>query len=557
MGLSSLWVSSGIVTGVLLTTSRQRWWGVAGGAWAGFVTVNLWRNGLTWSTGILSSANLLEAWLVAVAVGRAVTDVSDLSRINRSVRVAALATVGATLLTGTLAALSRLGPGSPGFWPLLQTWVASHATGMAIFATLTVAARVEGLGVVGSVGRRLELALTLVLVGAVSWLVFSQNRYGVAFLTIPPLLLCVFRHRFSGFVTGTALLAVIATSRTAAGYGPFMLPGDVGDVQRTWMLQLFIATVCFLAFPVATVLTERRVLARRLAKSETQYRLLADNSRDLVVQLAADGTRRYVSPSATELLGWAREELSGPRWDLVHPEDVEALKQALAQLFREGGTRTVSFRTQHRDGHYIWIEANATRVSGSNPESPFEVIYSGRDVTRRMEAEAALERLARHDALTDLANRHAFQERFAQALARTRRQGMPFALLYLDLDRFKAINDSSGHGAGDVVLIQFAQRLRGCLRATDFAARLGGDEFVVIVEDLSAGQIPKPVLEKILEQARVPVAIDGALVRVSASIGVALATADDAGLDVVLARADRALYAAKAAGKDTWRTAEA
>lgn len=558
LGLSTLWVASGVLCGFLLTSRRRQWPAYILGTFLVSVLANFLLRGVGVLGLALSVANVLDAWIVAEIVSRRMGDVSQMQQIGRSIWTATLSTLLACSISASIAALARsLSASSPGgFEVLFATWLASHGLGMAIFAPLTIIARVEGQRLFGKPGKRLELAITLALVAATCLAVFTQNRYGTAFMVFPPLLVCVLPHRFSGFVPAMAMIAVIATTATADGLGPFVLDGEFTDFQRTMLLQVFIASTCLLAFSMAVTLTERKLFAHRATQSEQEYRMLADYSRDLVVRLVADGTRRYVSPSATELLGWSREELGSSRWDLVHPDDVELLRAALIGLFRDGGDTTLIFRTLHRDGHYLWLEANARRVPGLRAGDPPEVIYAGRDVSKRIEAEQALERLARQDMLTGLANRRSFEERLDVAIARSQRTASPIALLYLDVDHFKQINDSQGHAAGDLVLRQFAKQLTDCVRKTDFPARLGGDEFVVLVEDLDARQAPEAIAQKLVARLQEPFIVDGKSLRVTTSIGVAYCARPPPDQDKLMRIADEALYAAKAAGRNTWRTVD-
>jgi len=558
LGLSTLWVASGVLCGFLLTSPRSEWPAFLVAAFVASAAVNFQRNGVGVLGIVLSFANVFDAWLVAVIVARRIGDASSLAVIKRSVLTATLATLLACTISGIIASLARdLAASSPAsFGVLFQTWLASHVMGMAIFATLTIAARVEGKRLLGKPGRRLELVATLVLVATGCWLVFSQSRFPVAFLIFPPVLLCVFRHRFSGFVPATAIIAVIATMQTAAGQGPFVSPG-VSDVQRTLMLQSFIASVCLLAFPMAAVLTERRLLMHRIAESEHEYRLLADHSRDLVGRIGADNVRHYISPSVKEMLGWSQQEFAHVRWDLIHPDDAERVRGVFSGVFKTGTDATVLFRVRHRDGHYLWLELKARRVFDQRQGKPPEIVYSGRDVTERVEAEQALDRLARHDSLTQMGNRLNFGERLDLAIARSRRNGKPLALLYLDIDRFKQINDANGHAVGDAVLREFAKRLQSCLRATDFAARLGGDEFVVLIEDIDAPDAPRAIAEKLIASLRDEIDIGTMRLRVTTSIGIAQGVPFGSGHDELMRQADKALYEAKAAGRNTWRIAPA
>lgn len=409
--------------------------------------------------------------------------------------------------------------------------------------------------------------------------------------------------------------------------------------------------------------------------SEGRYRMLADNSRDLVVRMRPDGHRLYVSPSAREMLGWAPEELVEPRWELVHPDDRVPLHQAIADLAGAGGAARVTYRAQHRDGHYVWIEALAQLVIGDDQGK--EIVYSGRDISARVAAEHALAesrrlllavtdnvpaliaqfdrdvryrfanayyrkafgldpeailgktlaevrgseahanvsshitavlggatvlfegevelqgrsyqfqshyvpdraseegevrgfyaltfditalkqaqqelaRLARYDSMTGVANRRHFDERLGLALARSQRHGKPLALFYIDIDHFKRINDTLGHGVGDEVIIEFARRLQTSLRGEDLIARLGGDEFAILVEDAPSPAAAEMIAAKLVVAMHDDLQTSAGRLSITTSIGVAFGLP---GLDAMglIAQADQALYAAKRAGRNGYR----
>lgn len=680
-GVSTLWVAGGVLCGVMLTSPRRQWPALVAATFLASAAVNMWWRGGSWQIVLgLSLANVIDATLVAFALGYFVRDVTDVSQIKLTSTVAAISTAVGSALSAVVAALVLTSFAAASFTAVFRAWFASHLLGMVIFATLTLVARVEGPRLFGWRRRRVELAMMVVLIIAITYVVFDQSSYPMPFMLFPLLLLAVFRHRFSGFVLGVGAVSVIATMETVAGHGPFMLIPDAGPVERTLLLQAFLASVCLLLLPVAVVLTERAVLSRRLADREHQYRMLSDYSRDLVIRFDRNGVRRYISPSTSEILGWTREDLKNPRWDIVHPEDLGSLQKALAELNADGAVTTVQYRVRHKDGHYITIEAHARLVPGPNPGDPPDIIYAGRDVTRRVEAEKALEenqrrlraitdnlpafvihvdtretytfanaytgrvlgidvetmigkpvrevmgenvyneirpsmeralrgetvtfeierefqgrrlhyqstyvpdvdsagavrgfygvtfdisqlklaerelsRLARYDTLTGLANRLHFRERLELAILRHQRQRRPIALLYLDIDHFKHINDTFGHAVGDTVLCEFAQRLAESVRATDFAARLGGDEFVVLIEDSEGSDAAETVARKLISRMRECIGANGQQLAVTTSIGIAFCRYATAGPDALMQIADTALYEAKAAGRNTYRIAE-
>lgn len=555
-GFSMLWVPSGILFGVLLTSPRQHWNGYLLGALLGFLAANAQRNGLGPLTLLLSLCNVFDAWLAARIVAPRVTDIGQLASINRTLRVAGAAIILSCSLSALVAATARhaLPSGTYGFAVLVETWLASHVMGMVIFGTLTVVARVEGRRMLGPPKRRPELAATLVLVAGSTWLIFAQAHLAASFLLFPPLLLCVLRHRFSGFVPAIALIALIATMQTAAGHGPFVLGAGLDDgVTRARLLQLFILCCCMLAFPIASVLTERRIQTHKLRRSEQQYRILAEYSRDLIIRITPDRTFDYISPSVTELLGWDPQEFERRRWELVHPEDVAILQDAMAPLHEGGGVASLVYRCRHKQGHYIWLAANVRSVR--DEQGLMALVFSGRDVTSRIEAEHALEQQARRDPLTGLANRLLFEERMALALARAQRNKTRVGLLYFDVDHFKRINDSHGHAAGDYALRAFAQRMTQCVRSVDLAVRLGGDEFVVVVEDIATPQSLLFIADKLLAATREPVLFGTTPLQIGTSIGIAMSGPMHSDIAALMALADTALYQAKAAGRGTWRLA--
>jgi diguanylate cyclase (GGDEF)-like protein/PAS domain S-box-containing protein len=241
---------------------------------------------------------------------------------------------------------------------------------------------------------------------------------------------------------------------------------------------------------------------------------------------------------------------------LMHPDDVEPAVRASIETMK--GVRTVyaaEHRVRARSGEWRWLLSRG-RVTERDPLTgrALRMIGTNVDITERKRQEEALQSAAHTDPLTGLANRMLLDDRLRLALARSRRSGTHIAVLFLDIDHFKEVNDGFGHALGDALLKEFAARLRACLRATDTVARLGGDEFVVLLEDLRDPAYAAVVAEKILGAMRAPVRLEGRELAVTTSIGVACA---DSGSDAeqLLRLADAALYEAKAAGRDTARTA--
>jgi diguanylate cyclase (GGDEF)-like protein len=212
--------------------------------------------------------------------------------------------------------------------------------------------------------------------------------------------------------------------------------------------------------------------------------------------------------------------------------------------------------------NYVWIEAITRSIPNEAEPEHDDVLLTGRDVSIRVAAQEALqetrnqlEALARIDTLTGLPNRRQFDERISQLVLRNRRRGDPLALLYVDVDYFKAVNDQFGHPAGDEVLRMFARRLSGCVRASDMVARVGGDEFAVLVDDARLPEAAAVIAQKIIAAMRHPITITGQTIVATASIGVAYCSARTSE-KLLCAAADSALYVAKAAGRNTFRIAQ-
>jgi diguanylate cyclase (GGDEF)-like protein/PAS domain S-box-containing protein len=241
---------------------------------------------------------------------------------------------------------------------------------------------------------------------------------------------------------------------------------------------------------------------------------------------------------------------------LMHPDDVEPMQRAAVEALK--GLRP-SYSAEHRvrtaGGEWKWILSRG-RVTERDPDTgrALRMIGTNMDITDRKRLEEALQSVVQTDALTGLANRIQLFDRLRLAIARGRRTGEDVALLYIDIDRFKQVNDTRGHAAGDFLLKIFAARLRNCVRSTDTAARIGGDVFVVLLDGIRDGGSANAVAEKIMDAMQEPIQTDGGQVTMSASIGIAFA-AGDTDEARLLKRADDALYEAKAAGRNAFRVA--
>ena len=287
-------------------------------------------------------------------------------------------------------------------------------------------------------------------------------------------------------------------------------------------------------------------------RSEDDWHWVFAHYRDLLLIHDEAGRILRVSPSVENILGYTPAEFAelGLQGS-VHPDDIESTVQRLAQV--ENGTEGVKFvtRSRHKNGQWRWIEWTSTPpCKGAGTMTP--AYAAGRDITDTRLTEQELLRRARQDALTGLANRASFNQSLDEILARAERSGRPAGLLLIDLDGFKAINDTHGHSAGDTVLKAVAKRLDGVRRKGDVVARLGGDEFAYLMEDATRDAL-ETVAARMLDNILQPIPLGNQQVEVGCSIGIA--SWADGAMDAatLFDQADKAMYRAKAGGKRGYR----
>jgi len=275
------------------------------------------------------------------------------------------------------------------------------------------------------------------------------------------------------------------------------------------------------------------------AKDRERIHTLFQSTGDLLATVTPDGRFTLLNPAWSETLGWSREDLLGrPLRDLVHPDDVE---QTAAMLLagRDHAAQIANFtnRYRHRDGSWRWLLWSA-RSDGTTWYA------AAKDVSDRI----WLERQALHDPLTKLPNRLLLMDRARQALTRLHRSRGLVAMLFVDLDRFKAVNDSLGHALGDHLLISVSQRLAEMMRDSDTIARMGGDEFVILAEDLHGDGEALTVAERVLHALQEPFVVGSTEVSMLASVGVSVSHDPEADPEALLREADVAMYRAKRSG---------
>lgn len=296
-------------------------------------------------------------------------------------------------------------------------------------------------------------------------------------------------------------------------------------------------------------ITSRKGMEEEIRKSEERYRLITENSSDLISTVDADGNFLYVSPSHEQLLGY---DLAGVRngsiYEFLHEADRNELKEEIEQLAeKKKVTSQLEFRLTTNSGKYICAEAKVTSILNELGDV-IKLMLSIRDITERKKSEQKIYHLAFHDTLTDLPNRRLFMNELQKTIAKLKKSSI-VAVMFIDLDRFKFVNDSWGHDTGDIILMEAAHRIKQSLRSTDFVARLGGDEFTVLLDNIKDEADITSLVERVQKSFEEPVHIPGKEIFLSCSIGIALYPEHGKNADELLKRADTALYAVKERGR--------
>ncbi len=290
--------------------------------------------------------------------------------------------------------------------------------------------------------------------------------------------------------------------------------------------------------------------------NESRYRLLAENTNDLICLHSLDCKFVYVSPSCKLLLGYDCEELIGQTfYNFVHPEDRDRFHreaQIALHSLQSAKLQPITYRMRQQSGDYIWLETLTKSIVDVQGQI-IQLQTTSRDITERIQAQESLRYGAFHDSLTGLPNRDLLIERLELAISRIKHHyNYHFAVLFLDLDRFKVINDSLGHGAGDQLLIAVAHKLKSILRNSDLAVRLGGDEFVILLDEIKDIQDAVRATKRVFRELAIPLVIEGRELYINTSIGIAFGTHAYTQAADILRDADIAMYQAKKQGRGSY-----
>lgn len=336
-------------------------------------------------------------------------------------------------------------------------------------------------------------------------------------------------------------------------YGYFNALGHFLKVVSFWLLYLALIDTG-LRRPYEVLFHSLKESERALRSSEEQFRGLAEES-VVGVLVVQDDRIRYINRRMTEMFGYSLEEVinrMSPA-DLLVPEDLPILEDNLRR--RLAGDRSVlhtTYRARRKDGAVLNVEVHSALIPYQGRSALMGTVI---DMTDHIRAQEAVRHMAYHDPLTGLPNRALLEDRIETALAAAVRGNRRAAILMLDLDEFKGVNDTHGHALGDLLLKEVADRLRRAVRESDTVARLGGDEFVVFLPEIGKDKAALQVADKILASFRTGFLLEGRAIRSSASIGIALFPEDGQDGKTLLRRADEAMYRAKEEGRNRYGVA--
>ncbi len=320
---------------------------------------------------------------------------------------------------------------------------------------------------------------------------------------------------------------------------------DVAVVEK-------LASMMSVAIDNCIQLSESRRIEEDLEKSVATYRTLVEQIPAITYIATLDRSRiLFISPQVESMLGFSQDDFLANQetWvQQIHPEDRERVLSEVSRSMKENIPFHAEYRICAKNGNHIWVNDTAATVRDHDQDIYLQGVVH--DISERKLSEKKLIHMAHFDQLTGLANRSLFHDRLDQSLAAARRHKLSFAVLFLDLDGFKAVNDNLGHQAGDLLLAETARRLTSNVREVDTVARMGGDEFTIILNDVHCRDNVRQVTEKIITAVSAPYAHISPEHRVTLSMGVALYPDDCKLRDGLIMAADHAMYRAKNGGKN-------
>ena len=398
--------------------------------------------------------------------------------------------------------------------------------------------------------RFIEVAAWVLADGLVTVLIFGNGRWPLLFLVFPFLLLTAIRTGLLGATAASTLVGVLATGLTIKGAGPIANLGQLSAVEHILFVQVYVLTVVLSSLLVAARVAYGELLEKKLHRQSSISAAALENMTQGLAMFDSDGKlvtcnnkyeKLYQLPAALTKPGISRDEINAHLLALGEYDDAQ-----MQHFMKQSPSDPLWLREliQHKSGKIIQVQRHPL------PDGGWVATYE--DVTAQRNAEARIEHLAAHDPLTNLMNRASFNDHL-QSLVAGRSSGQTSAILLLDVDHFKNVNDTMGHPAGDELLRQIAERLRATIREKDIVSRLGGDEFAILLCRTSSPDAVDALVKRMLPLINAPYQILGSKITASMSIGVSLIQDGLADPEKLMRQADLALYHAKANGRATFR----
>jgi diguanylate cyclase (GGDEF)-like protein/PAS domain S-box-containing protein len=541
--VTPIWPPTGIAVAGILLFGRKVWPAIAFGAFLANAPIG--PSPLT-AAGIAvgnTVAPLLCATLLQKVAFR-----PQLDRLRDAVALVSIGTlsmtVSATCGTATLLLWGSI-PLSQ-FWPTWSVWWAGDAMGVFIVAPFLLSLRSTGPRS-GSWRRRAEGGLLFGGLAVVSYFGLT-SPYQARYLVFPFLAWAAWRFQQRGAAPAALVVSATAVWTTVKGIDPFW-QGSL--VEQMISLQAFNATVAFASIVLAALVSERRRAEEELRRSQEWVNGLLVSAPGAILVVREDGRIVLANPRVEQIFGYEHDELIGRSVESLVPKSLrDAHVRHRANYVKEPTARPMGLSLElagrRKDGTEFPVEIGLS--SFDTPQARMVTCIIS-DVTERKRAEEELARQALHDPLTNLANRTLFMDKLNQALSRSERQKSLVAVLFLDLDHFKVINDNRGHEVGDTVLMRMAGRLRSALRPEDTASRFGGDEFVILLEDIESEQHAVDIADRLARAVAEPISLGGGEIIVMTSVGIAVAQGTAESPEAVVRDADAAVYRAKERGR--------
>jgi len=546
--VAAIWPANALLLALVLTVEKKRWPPYFLATLAANSLANYLAFGSLIAPLLYGFANLAETFIAGWLLQRLNAHRNPLENVGSTARFMLCACAAPILSAVVGAATAHQIYGEP-FWQSCRVWYFAGTLGLLIFTPLFLSIRS------GELWRwvtemlpaaRLEALAILALVVVGTLFTFLAAGYPMLFLLYAPVLLATFRLGRFGTQISLIIGAVIGTACTMLDKGPIaeMIPSS--DTRALFM-QFYLAVMLFSTLPIAAELHARRMLTRRLAESEAGLRLLASESADALVRLDDCGCCLQASGATTMLMGVDSRQLTGKALaSLVDPRDAGTVEAAFSDVLACPGTVSYcEFRPHGRAEN--WLECTMRALVDSDGAT-FGAIGAIRDITIRKAREVSLSLAASTDSLTGALNHAAFMAHLDRALAHL--SSTHLAVIMVDIDHFKQVNDRHGHLAGDRVLVELHDRLRTLLRDHDVIGRLGGDELAILL-DGTAEELALTIAEaiRIAISSRPVILPNRQPLDISISCGVAQAY-PGMSRETLMRRADEALYEAKGCGRD-------